>query len=162
MDPLMVVVWAAVTLAVVAIYAGGWWVSKPMVVWGRFGFRLALAALLAGLTLPAEAINAIIAVLSVLLPNLGEVSDQPGASFGMHFVLFAAVATGLLVFRHDAPQGVLVAALLGLAVVSELLQWPIPGRFADGWDVVTNAYGVALGGLVRWVVVRAQLVPRIH
>ena len=143
----------AVVLSVLAmILVWGWWVSRPMMGWGRWGFRLALVALLAGLTLPAGVINAIIEVLSVFMPGLGEISDQPGASFGMHFVLFATVASLLLVLRLDAPMGPLLIALVALGVVSELLQWPIPSRFADGADVATNWVGVGLGVLARGVV----------
>lgn len=158
----MAVVWVGIGLVVIAVYAGGWWASQPMVAWGRWGFRVALALLLAGLTLPAEAINAIVAVLSVLLPSLGEVSDQPGASFGMHFVLFASVASTLLVFRWDIRLTTVLLALVALAVLTEGLQWPIPGRYADGWDVATNAVGIAVGVVIRWGVMRAGLRPRLH
>jgi len=158
----MALVWISVVGAVAAIYVGGWWVSQPMVAWGRWGFRLALAALLAGLTLPAEAVNAVVDVLSAVLPGLSDISDAPGASFGMHFVLFSSVAGALLVFRWDVKVSVLLAALMGLAVGTEGLQWPIPGRYADGWDVLTNGMGIALGGVIRWGVLHIGLQPRLH
>ena len=147
----MMWVFLLVGLSVLAIYALGWWVSGPMVWWGRWAFRLVLLALLLGLTLPADIINLIIAFLSQFIPGLGEISDEPGASFGMHFLLFLSVATVLFVFRLDLPILPLVLSMIALAFVTEGLQVPIPDRYGDMADVGTNLVGVGLGWLARWV-----------
>lgn len=145
-----VYVW--VSLSVLCIYALGWWVSSAMVWWGRWAFRLALLALLLGLTLPADIINLIIAFLSQFIPGLGEISDEPGASFGMHFLLFLAVATALFVFRLDLAIPMLLGSLVALALVTEGLQIPIPDRYGDWADVGTNLVGVGMGLLARWLI----------
>jgi len=149
---ILVGVW--VVSSVCILYALGWWVSIGMVWWGRWVFRLALLALLLGLTLPAVWINEIVVFLSQFYPGLGEISDEPGASFGMHFLLFLAVATTLLVFRMDLPFASLLAALIALAFLTEGLQAPIADRFADWADVGTNLLGVGLGAMSRVLLAR--------
>lgn len=135
--------------SVLAIYAVGWWLSAPMVWIGRWLFRMALLALLVGLTLPADLIGQLVEWLGQFIPGLGEISDEPGASFGLHFLLFLAVASVLLVFRLDLPVWGLLLALVALATVTEGLQLAIPDRFGDWADVGTNLLGVGLGWVVR-------------
>lgn len=142
-----------VIASVAVIYGLGWNLSHPMVAWGRWAFRLALLALLLGLTLPADAIAAVVTFLSQFIPNLGEISDEPGASFGMHFLLFASVAGLLLSLRLDKPLLSLLGPLVALAFITEGLQALIPGRFADWADVGTNLIGVVLGLCIRGSVV---------
>ena len=151
----MVLSWVVIA-SVAVIYGLGWTLSGPMVFWGRWAFRGALLALLLGLTLPADVIAIIIEFLSRLIPNLGEISDEPGASFGMHFLLFLAVSTLLLTLRLDLDLFPVLIGLVALAFLTEGLQLLIPSRFADWADVGTNAIGVALGlgarGLVLWAI----------
>lgn len=149
-----VYVW--VGLSVLCVYALGWWVSSAMVWWGRWAFRGALLALLAGLTLPADIINLIIVFLSQFIPGLGEISDEPGASFGMHFLLFLSVAMGLFLFRLDLAIAPLLGSLIALALITEGLQVPIPDRYADWADVGTNLVGVGIGLLARCVLESAR------
>lgn len=71
----------------------------------------------------------------------------PGADKVVHVAVFAAVAaTGL---RAGLRAGWVVPALLGHAVVSELVQHLVLAeRTADPWDVVADVAGVLLGWLV--------------
>ncbi len=146
--------WVAIA-SVAVIYGLGWNLSHPMVFWGRWAFRAALLVLLLGLTLPADAISFLVGFLSQFIPNLGQISNEPGASFGMHFLLFFLVATLLLSLRLDMSFPALLMGLIGLAFVTEGLQALIPGRSADWIDVATNLVGVALGlgvsGSVAWM-----------
>lgn len=149
----MVSSWVVIA-SVAVIYGLGWTLSGPMIFWGRWAFRGALLALLLGLTLPADVIAVVIEFLSRFIPNLGEISDEPGASFGMHFLLFLAVSTLLLSLRLDLALFPVLMGLIALAFLTEGLQALIPSRFADWVDVGTNSIGVALGlgarGLVAW------------
>lgn len=143
-------VWWWIVMCGGVMYAAGWWVSSPMLWWLRWGFRLALLALLSGLLLPADVINSIIAVLSHLIPGLGEITDEPSASFGMHFILFLAVASLLLPGRLDLAVLPLLGALIVLAFITEAIQIPIPNRTGDWFDVGTNLLGVGVGWVIRW------------
>lgn len=138
-----------VIASVAIIYGLGWNLSHPMVAWGRWAFRLALLALLLGLTLPADAIAVVVLFLSQFIPGLGEITDEPGASFGMHFLLFLSVAGLLLSLRLDKPLMSLLGPLVALAFITEGLQVLIPGRFAGWADVGTNLIGVGLGLGIR-------------
>ena len=143
--------YAAVVISVILIYAVGWHLSEPMVTLGRWAFRLALAALLAGLTLPASVIKDIVQLLAIVLPQLGQISTTPSASVGMHFFLFLLVSALLPFFRLDLNAKVIVMALASLAFVTEFLQALIPDRFFDWADVATNLTGVGLGIIARWI-----------
>lgn len=145
-----------VIASVAVIYGLGWTLSGPMVVWGRWAFRAALLALLLGLTLPAEAIALLVEFLSRFIPNLGEITDEPGASFGMHFLLFLSVAALLPSLRLDMGLSSLVIGLVALAFLTEGLQALIPSRSADWIDVGTNLIGVAFGLFARLVISWSQ------
>lgn len=149
-----------VIASVAVIYGLGWTLSAPMVAWGRWAFRAALLALLLGLTLPAEAIAVIVQFLSRFMPNLGEITDEPGASFGMHFLLFLSVAALLPSLRLDMRLPSIVMGLVALAFLTEGLQALIPSRSADWMDVGTNLIGVVFGLFARlavaWVQPRAD------
>ena len=141
--------YGAALVAVIMIYAVGWWLSQPMVAWGRWVFRLSLLALLAGLTLPAFVINDLVRALALLFPQLREISHEPSASVGMHFLLFLLISALLPFLRLDLKIPVVLAALIGLALATEFLQALIPGRFFDWRDVITNLAGVGLGLVTR-------------
>lgn len=154
MDELLSLHWlgyGAVVISVMLIYGVGWHLSQPMVTLGRWAFRVALAALLAGLTLPASVIKDIVQLLALVLPQLGQISTTPNASVGMHFFLFLLVSALLPFFRLDLNAKVIVTALASLAFVTEFLQALIPDRFFDWADVATNLTGVGLGIIARWV-----------
>lgn len=70
----------------------------------------------------------------------------PGADKLVHALVFAAVAwTGR---AAGLPVRLLAAALLGHAVLSEVLQHAVlPARSGDPWDVVADVVGT-LGGLL--------------
>lgn len=143
--------YGAVIFSVSLIYAIGWHLSRPMVIWGRWLFRFSLLALLSGLTLPADAIAYIVQVLAQVFPHLREVSNEPSASVGMHLILFLLVSALLPSLRLDLKTRFIVVALVTLALVTEFLQALIPGRFFDWRDVATNLVGVSVGLVVRGV-----------
>ena len=59
------------------------------------------------------------------------------------------------------PRRAVVAVFAAQAVLSEVVQWLfLPHRSGDGWDVVADLTGVALGVLVGTVLLRRR--PRPH
>jgi VanZ family protein len=68
----------------------------------------------------------------------------PGTDKVVHVVLFAVLTlTGR---RAGLGAAALVPSLLAYAVLSEVAQGTLlPGRSADGWDVLADAVGVLLG-----------------
>lgn len=142
-----------VCLAAVAVLVAGFWVSRPIPVVWRYLFRLALLAMVAGLMLPASAIDWVRDMLSLLLPLAREVTDVPGVSYWVHFLLFVSVSGLLFWHRRDLPLPWLVATMASLAFITEGIQLLVDGRFASWGDVGVNLGGVAAGLVLRWVVV---------
>lgn len=123
-----------------------------MILSPRFYRRLAVLGI--GLTvlvllLPGAVVEAIADWVKQILPVLSE--DSSGAAGHLdklvHAVLFAVcgflVASGW--WQVGQPLWPLFLFLLGLGVLTELLQYPIPGRTASFWDVVADGAGALIG-----------------
>jgi VanZ family protein len=99
-----------------------------------------------------------------LLPNFGPPSEHNVDKI-LHFLGYGAVA-GLPFLAMRASARVLYAALAmaPLGIVLEILQGYVPGRVADGADIVANLAGVvaglALGPLARRIANR--LLPSVN
>lgn len=117
---------------------------------------LALALTLLFLLLPGDTLEALTSGLRQWwpwsTPGLG--SGARNADKLIHFGLFALC--GALVARAWLLKVggwlPLYLSLLAFGVLTELLQYPIPGRNADFWDLVADGLGVALGlgGASAW------------
>ncbi len=138
-----------VLILALAVIAGGWWVSRPMPLFWRWFFRLTLLAMVAGLMLPFAAIDWLRDALSLLLPLARDVTDVPGISLWVHYLLFALVSSLLLWHRRDLPLLWVVVTLSSLAFITEGIQLLIDGRFASWTDVLVNLCGVATGLALR-------------
>ncbi|MFU8832877.1 MAG: hypothetical protein ACNA7J_12080 [Wenzhouxiangella sp.] len=145
-----------VFLLALAVFAGGWWVSRPMPIFWRWFFRLTLLAMVAGLMLPSVAIDWLRDALSLLLPLARDVTDVPGISIWVHYLLFSLVSGLLLWHRRDLPLLWVVVALASLAFITEGIQLLIDGRFAAWADVLVNLCGVATGLALRLVLSRMR------
>lgn len=128
--------------------------AKPNSPWpARLLLLLAVGTTLGGIMLPAETMHAIRdehRSLSRLLSWM----DRMMPDFGMvHALLFAWVTLCLGYLWPRRPRWQIVAAMVALAVCSELLQFLVPGRrprFSDiGDDLVGIALGLLLAGLLR-------------
>lgn len=133
------------------LFSAAWWVSMPLHWVWRWLFRLMVAIMIAGLSLPPAAIGWVRDRLSVLLPLAREVSEAPAASYLVHFSLFLVVSALLFWFRQDLGRRRLLAAMATLAFVMEGLQLLVDGRFASWWDVVANLSGVLVAATVFFV-----------
>lgn len=132
------------------LFALAWWLSRPVGWVWRWLFRLAVLVMLLALASPPHVIDWLRDALSWLLPLAREASDVPGASFVVHFVLFAAVSGLLFWIRSDLGR---LRPLLGMAALAFLLegvQLLVDGRYADWADVVVNLAGVGLAAVVVW------------
>lgn len=80
--------------------------------------------------------------------------------FGAHFVLVALFLWwkyGLPFYRDVSMLSVSLAALLAVAVLTELVQKFIPGRTYNIWDMVYNLLGVLLGWLFVYFFLKSLL-----
>ncbi|AOS97204.1 hypothetical protein AUP74_01773 [Microbulbifer aggregans] len=78
----------------------------------------------------------------------------------LHFGAFAALAGLWMIGFTRPPVGIFVLITIGLGI--EVWQgWMLPGRTADGWDILANSLGVFCGWfsillLSRFVLSRAD------
>ncbi|MBE9374191.1 VanZ family protein [Saccharopolyspora sp. HNM0983] len=86
----------------------------------------------------------LLSVIVLFTPASGVPSAPPGTDKVIHIALFAALAlTGR---AAGIRTRVLLPALAGYAIASELLQGRLPiGRSADAWDAAADLVGVAAG-----------------
>ncbi len=93
-------------------------------------------------------VAALLSVIVLFTPASGVPTAPPGTDKVVHFLLFALLmGTG----RYARmPTGPLVAALVGYAAVSEVLQWLITAlnRGGDVLDALVDVAGVGFGYLV--------------
>lgn len=68
---------------------------------------------------------------------------------GTHFFFFLALAVLVSASRWPIRGGVLAAALVGFAFVTEGLQWFVPRRHVDPIDLIENLAGL-LAGVLIW------------
>ncbi len=143
-----------VAAAALAVFAAGWWLSRPMAAFWRWLFRAVMLLLVTGLTLPPAAIDWLRDQLSMFVPLARDLSNSSGADFWAHLLLFTLVSGLLFWFRLDMAKARLAGLLIALAFVMEGLQLLVDGRFASWGDVGVNLLGVALGAgvstLGRW------------
>lgn len=139
-----------VTLFCAGLFGLGWWVSQPIGRLPRWGFRLAVLVMLLALVLPPAAIDWLRDALSVLIPLAREVGDVPGASYLVHFILFAGVSGLLFWTRSDLGHWYPILAMASMAFVTEGLQLLIDGRFASWNDVLINLAGVSVAAVGAW------------
>jgi VanZ family protein len=123
--------------------------------WGRrWGWAVCAAAIVVGAVLPAEWLLGVAPRTSwSLLATLAH---------GLEFALL----TALLAWRLLPPEpsrrassaavAVAVAAALALAAAIESLQYPLPYRSFELWDLVADAVGVACAALAVSLVARRR------
>lgn len=132
------------------LFGLGWWVSRPIGWLPRWVFRLAVLVTLLALVLPPAAIDGLRDALSVLIPLAREASDVPGASYLVHFVLFAGLSGLLFWTRSDLGRWYPILGMASMAFVTEGLQLLIDGRFASWTDVLINLAGVSVAAVGVW------------
>lgn len=146
-----------VALLCAGLMGAAWWVSRPVGWLARWLFRASVLVMLLLLVLPPAAIEWIRDALSVFIPLAREASDVPGASYLVHFVLFAGVSGLLFWTRPDLGRLYPALSMAAMAFITEGLQLLVDGRFASWADVGVNLLGVAAAGLAVWSVRRVNL-----
>lgn len=84
------------------------------------------------------------AFLSPAVPPLSGAGGPPGLDKAGHAGLFAALTVAAL-GSVSGRRARLALALLAYGALVELVQSFLPLRSADGWDLVADAVGIALG-----------------
>lgn len=129
-----------------------WHLARPMPSVWRLGFLLVVGLLLAGMTLPPEAIRAVAAALHDWWPGPGDSNlVSQNSSAVAHLGLFALVSAWLCWWRADLRAWALVAMLGVLSVATEGLQLLVDGRYASILDVGLNLLGAAIGLAALWL-----------
>lgn len=100
-------------------------------------FALYSMAMLATSLVPMEPSQADPSFMSTMNPNLQNILHIPMLA-GFFLLLFSLRPRGTFVW-----PGVLIALLSGALL--ELIQLPVPGRYASCADIMLNGIGVALG-----------------
>ena len=104
--------------------------------------------------------------LAIMPRWLAEWADaNPNFRTFVPFFILAAAAPFLrpgwsATFRPGSPIG--APGLLLLLLVTELIQWPLPGRTCDYRDVFWGSCGIACGtalGLLLWLLVTGRMRP---
>ena len=122
----------------------------------KFGFFVALCLTLLALLLPAADVLAAKMWAASWLPGAAWLDQAEFAAHGdkwTHAILFMALG-GLAMgaWRSRSQRLRLAWSLLGLAVVTEVLQAWVPGRSPSLADAVADTLGLAVGaGLGWWV-----------
>jgi VanZ family protein len=127
----------------------------------KFGFFAALVLTLLALLLPAADVLAAKTWVASWLPGARWLDQAEFAAHGdkwTHAILFMALG-GLAMgaWRSRSKRLRLAWSLLGLAVVTEVLQAWVPGRSPSLADAIADALGLAVGaGLGWWAFTRPQ------
>lgn len=132
-----------------AILLGAWFLSEGAPWRWRLVFVSLMAVLLAGMTLPPDAMQALVDALTVWWPASDDaVLITRGSSGAAHVVLFALVSAWLFVWRRDLPLALSLSVLVALSTVTEAMQLLVDGRFASVGDIGLNLLGVGFGWLL--------------
>lgn len=111
----------------------------------RAATLLMLAVLLLGMLLPAKGVDVLRDAVVGLLGSVAVELPGPSMAVWAHLVLFTAIGLLLGRLRQHFGWGRVLSFLMGLAVMTEAMQFFAPGRYPSWFDVGTNLLGIAAG-----------------
>ncbi|MBS4010705.1 MAG: VanZ family protein [Roseovarius sp.] len=131
----------------------------------RFGFFATLAITLLALLLPAPQVLAAKVWVASWLPGAGWLDQTDITAHGdkwTHALLFAALGWFAMgAWRSHSKRQRMVWILMGVAVVTEVLQAWVPGRSPSLADFLADAVGLAAGAWLGWRVFARSPAHRI-